>query len=185
MSRHELKEQDEITTSIQSFSEVVYSRKKEIITGVSILAVVILAVVGWRAYASNRDANAQTMLSQAINAYNDPAIKDGEQRRDFVWVGEVIDQMRWVAAHRAPDTIYNAGTGVASTFLEMIGAWFAARGESPRIELVPMPPDLSKQYQNYTKADISTLRGAGYDRPPVLPMDGVARTLAEIAELRR
>src|SRR6478609_7227100 len=116
---------------------------------------------------------------------NDPAVKDGEQRRDFVWIGEVIDQMRWVAAHKAPDTIYNAGTGVASTFLEMIHAWFAARGESPRIELVPMPPDLSKQYQNYTKAEMSTLRGAGYDRPPVLPMDGVARTLAEIAELRR
>jgi ADP-L-glycero-D-manno-heptose 6-epimerase len=115
---------------------------------------------------------------------NDPAIKDGEQRRDFVSVGEVIDQMRWVAGHNAPSTIYNAGTGVASTFLEMIHAWFAARGESPKIELVPMPPDLSKQYQNYTKADMSTLRAAGYDRPPVLPMDGVARTLAEITALR-
>jgi predicted negative regulator of RcsB-dependent stress response len=80
MSRHELKEQDEITTSIQTFSEAVYSRKKEIITGVSILAVVIFAVIGWRAYASNRDANAQTMLSQAINAYNNPTIKDEKER---------------------------------------------------------------------------------------------------------
>src|SRR5579871_5602251 len=80
MSRHELKEQDEITTSIQSFSEVVYSRKKEIITGVCILAAVILAVIGWRAYASNRDTNAQTMLSQAINVYNDPNIKDEKER---------------------------------------------------------------------------------------------------------
>ena len=80
MSRHELKEQDEITTSIQTFSEVVYSRKKEIITGVSILALLILAVVGWRAYASNRDANAQTMLSQAITAYNNPTIKDEKER---------------------------------------------------------------------------------------------------------
>lgn len=80
MSRHELKEQDEITTSIRTFTEVVYSRKKEIITGVSILAAVILAVVGWRLYASSRDANAQTMLSQAINAYNDPNIKDEKVR---------------------------------------------------------------------------------------------------------
>jgi predicted negative regulator of RcsB-dependent stress response len=80
MSRHELKEQDEITTSIQTFSEVIYSRKKEIITGVSILAVVILAVIGWRAYASNRDANAQAMLSQAISAYSDPNIKDEKER---------------------------------------------------------------------------------------------------------
>jgi ADP-L-glycero-D-manno-heptose 6-epimerase len=115
---------------------------------------------------------------------NDPGIADGEQRRDFVWVGEVIDQMRWVAAHPAPNAIYNAGTGVASTFLEMVHAWFKARGEAPRIELVPMPPDLSRQYQNFTRADMSALRDAGYDRAPVLPADGVARTLAGIAELR-
>lgn len=116
---------------------------------------------------------------------NDPGIADGEQRRDFVWVGEVIGQMQWVAAHGAPNAIYNAGTGVASTFLEMIRAWFAARGESPKIELVPMPPDLSRQYQNFTQADMSSLRDAGYDRPPVLPSEGVAKTLEEIARLRR
>jgi predicted negative regulator of RcsB-dependent stress response len=80
MSRHELKEQDEITTSLQSFTEILYARKKEIITGVSILAAVILLVVGWRVYSSNRDANAQTMLSQAITAYNDPAIKSDKDR---------------------------------------------------------------------------------------------------------
>jgi ADP-L-glycero-D-manno-heptose 6-epimerase len=115
---------------------------------------------------------------------NDAAIKDGEQRRDFVWVGEVLQQMRWVAARGAPNAIYNAGTGVASTFLEMIHAWFAARGDAPQIELIPMPGDLSKQYQNYTRADMSTLRDAGYALPPVLPSEGVARTLAEIRTLR-
>jgi ADP-L-glycero-D-manno-heptose 6-epimerase len=115
---------------------------------------------------------------------NDAAIRDGEQRRDFVWVGEVLQQMRWVAAHSAPSTIYNAGTGVASTFLEMIHAWFAARGEAPKIELIPMPGDLSKQYQNFTRADMSTLRNAGYALPPVLPAEGVARTLEEIRILR-
>jgi ADP-L-glycero-D-manno-heptose 6-epimerase len=138
-----------------------------------------MASILWKA---ERDIAAQGKV--LLFKSNDPAIKDGEQRRDFVWVGEVLQQMRWVAAHGAPNTIYNAGTGVASTFLEMIHAWFAARGETPKIELVPMPPDLSKQYQNYTKADMSTLRNAGYDLPPVLPTEGVARTLAEIRTLR-
>src|SRR5579884_1361553 len=80
MTRHELKEQDEITTTIQTFTEVLYARKKEILTSVSILAVVILAVIGWRVYSSNRDANAQAMLSQAINAYSDPSIKTDKER---------------------------------------------------------------------------------------------------------
>jgi ADP-L-glycero-D-manno-heptose 6-epimerase len=138
-----------------------------------------MASILWKA---ERDIAAQGKV--LLFKSNDPTIKDGEQRRDFVWVGEVLQQMRWVAARGAPNTIYNAGTGVASTFLEMIHAWFAARDEAPKIELVPMPPDLSKQYQNYTKADMSTLRNAGYDLPPVLPTEGVARTLAEIRTLR-
>ncbi len=107
---------------------------------------------------------------------------DGEQRRDFVWVGDVLHEMRWVAEH-APSGIYNAGTGVASTFLDMIHAYFAARGEAPRIEFVPMPESLANQYQNFTRADMSTLHAAGYDKAPVLPADGVAQTLREMQAL--
>ncbi len=114
---------------------------------------------------------------------NHPHFADGEQRRDFVWVGDVVSQMRWVAANRAPNDIYNAGTGVASTFLDMITAYFAARGETPRIEFVPMPVALSTQYQNFTQADMSTLQRAGYDRAPVLPTQGVAHTLEQMHAL--
>lgn len=114
---------------------------------------------------------------------NDPGFADGEQRRDFVYVGDVIAHMRFVARHQAPNTIYNAGTGVASTFLDMIHAYFAARGEAPRIEFVPMPESLVNQYQNYTRADMSTLQAAGYHHPPVLPAEGVAETLREMSAL--
>lgn len=114
---------------------------------------------------------------------NHPEFADGEQRRDFVWVGDIVHQMRWVAARRAPNDIYNAGTGIASTFLDMITAYFAARGEAPRVEFVPMPEALSAQYQNYTCADMSTVQRAGYDRAPTLPSDGVAATLAEMRAL--
>ncbi len=108
---------------------------------------------------------------------------DGEQRRDFVWVGDVINEMRWVAEHRAPSSIYNAGTGVASTFLEMIQAYFAARGETPNIEFVPMPESLATQYQNFTQADMSKVRDAGYHHQPTLPAEGVKKTLHEMSAL--
>ena len=114
---------------------------------------------------------------------NHPDFADGEQRRDFVFVGDVIDEMRWVAAAGAPSDIYNAGTGVASTFLDMIHAYFAARQEAPRIEFVPMPDSLAGQYQNFTQADMSTVQAAGWQQAPVLPLEGVRRTLTEMARL--
>lgn len=114
---------------------------------------------------------------------NHPDFADGEQRRDFVHVGDVVDEMRWVAAHRPPSGIYNAGTGVASTFLEMITAYFAALGKPPAIEFIPMPDALANQYQNFTQADMTAIRGAGYTKPPVLPAEGVERTLREMERL--
>ena len=114
---------------------------------------------------------------------NDPGFAHGEQRRDFVYVGDVLAQMRFVANNNVPSRIYNAGTGVASTFLDMIHAYFAARAEEPRIEFVPMPESLVNQYQNYTRADMSTLQGTGYRTAPVLPAEGVAHTLREMSVL--
>jgi ADP-L-glycero-D-manno-heptose 6-epimerase len=114
---------------------------------------------------------------------NHPDFADGEQRRDFVYVGDVVEEMRWVAAHLPPSGIYNAGTGVASTFLEMIHAYFAALGLPPAIEFIPMPDALVNQYQNFTRADMSSIRGAGCDRAPVLPAEGVALTLRAMEQL--
>jgi predicted negative regulator of RcsB-dependent stress response len=80
MTRHELKEQDEITTSLQRFTEVAIARKKELIAGSIALAAIVLAFVAWRVYSSNRNAAAQTALSQAINAYTDPNVKVDKDR---------------------------------------------------------------------------------------------------------
>ncbi len=80
MTRHELKETDEITTSIQKFSEMAYARKKEILAGAIAVVVLILLVVGWRVYSANRNASAQNQLSQAISAYSDTTIKSEKER---------------------------------------------------------------------------------------------------------
>jgi predicted negative regulator of RcsB-dependent stress response len=81
MTRHELKEQDEITSTIQKLSEFGYDRRKELITGVSILVVVILAVIGWRFYANSRDTKAESELSAAIDTFdNTTDIKSDTER---------------------------------------------------------------------------------------------------------
>jgi predicted negative regulator of RcsB-dependent stress response len=81
MTRHQLKERDEITTSLKKFTEFVYARQKEVIAGVSIVGVLAIAIIGWNVYSSNRNANAQSQLSAAINTFNDTAnIKSDKER---------------------------------------------------------------------------------------------------------
>jgi predicted negative regulator of RcsB-dependent stress response len=81
MTRHQLKEQDEITTSLQTFTELVVARKREVTIGLIVVAVLVIAIFGWRYYSSRRNASAQTQLSQAINTFNDTAnIKSDKER---------------------------------------------------------------------------------------------------------
>jgi tetratricopeptide (TPR) repeat protein len=81
MTRHQLKEQDEITTKLHTFTDLVVARKKELTTAGIVLAVLIVVIAGWRFYSSRRDASAQTQLSQAINIFNDTInIKSDKER---------------------------------------------------------------------------------------------------------
>jgi tetratricopeptide (TPR) repeat protein len=81
LTRHQLKEQDEITTKLQTFTELLVARKKEITIGVAALAVLVIAIVGWSFYSSRRNAAAQVQLSQAINIFNDTVnIKTDKER---------------------------------------------------------------------------------------------------------
>jgi len=109
---------------------------------------------------------------------NDPTIRDGEQRRDFVYVGDCIDHMLWFWRSAIPAGLYNSGTGQARTFLDLTTAVFAALGRPPRIEFIPMPADLDRKYQNYTQADMTKLRAVGYSAAPTDLASGVAKALA-------
>lgn len=132
-------------------------------------------------------ARKQILATGAMRLFksNDPAIKDGEQRRDFVYVGDCIEHMLWLWKNAAPNALYNSGTGTARTFLELIAAVFAALRRPPRIEFIDMPAELSRQYQNYTQADMSKLREAGFDGRSTALTDGVAATLAGVADSDR
>jgi tetratricopeptide (TPR) repeat protein len=81
LTRHQLKEQDEITTSLQSFTEMLVARKKEVTLGLTAVAVLVIAFFGWSYYSSRRNASAQLQLSQAIGIYNDTTnIKSDKER---------------------------------------------------------------------------------------------------------
>lgn len=91
--------------------------------------------------------------------------KDGEQKRDFVYIKDVVDVTLWLLDHSDVNGVFNVGTGKARSWNDVAKTMFAAVGKKPKIKYVPMPGNLANQYQNFTQADISKLRAAGYKKP--------------------
>lgn len=97
---------------------------------------------------------------------------NGEQRRDFVYVGDAVDVNLWFMDHPEKSGIFNLGTGRSQTFKDVANAviQFYGRGE---IKYISFPDNLKGRYQSFTEADISALRAAGYDAPFKTVEEGV------------
>jgi predicted negative regulator of RcsB-dependent stress response len=80
LTRSELKAQDEITTTLERWTESAVARKGEVITGAIIVVLLAAAFFGWRYYSSSRNAAAHKELSNVIFAFQDPASKSEKER---------------------------------------------------------------------------------------------------------
>lgn len=87
---------------------------------------------------------------------------DGEQRRDFVYVDDVVAVNLWFLEHPDVSGVFNTGTGKAQTFNDVANAVIDWHG-SGKITYVPFPEHLEGAYQSYTQADLAALRAAGCD----------------------
>ncbi len=101
---------------------------------------------------------------------------DGEQRRDFIYVGDAVAVNLWFLDHPEVSGIFNVGTGRSQTFNEVARAVIAWHGRG-EIEYIPFPEHLRGRYQSFTEADIGALRAAGYDQPFLTVEQGVSRYL--------
>ena len=88
----------------------------------------------------------------------------GEQRRDFIHVGDVVDVNLWFFERGKVSGIFNVGTGASATFNEVANAIIAWHGKGA-IRYIPFPEELKSRYQSFTEADVTALRAAGYARP--------------------
>jgi ADP-L-glycero-D-manno-heptose 6-epimerase len=95
--------------------------------------------------------------------------RDGEQRRDFIYVKDAV-AMTLHLAERGAYGIYNVGSGTAHTWLELVRPIFNAMRVPEQIEFIEMPAALREKYQYYTCANIRRLRSTGYDSP-FTPLD--------------
>ena len=111
----------------------------------------------------------------------------GEQRRDFVYVGDVVKVNMDFLESRASG-IYNLGTGRAQSFNELaaatVNACRALEGKAAQsvadlvaqgiIEYIPFPDALKGKYQSFTEADLAQLRNVGYKDAFASVEEGVA-----------
>ncbi|MDA1169394.1 MAG: ADP-glyceromanno-heptose 6-epimerase [bacterium] len=88
---------------------------------------------------------------------------DGGQKRDFVYVKDAVRATLFFLDHKEFGGIYNVGTGVARTWLDVARAMFAASDTLEKIEFIEMPTNLKKQYQYFTQANVKKLEATGFD----------------------
>jgi ADP-L-glycero-D-manno-heptose 6-epimerase len=89
---------------------------------------------------------------------------NGEQQRDFVYVGDCVAVNLWFMDHPEVSGIYNLGTGRAQAFNDVADAVIDWHGKGSK-QYIPFPDHLKGAYQSFTQADLTNLRAAGYDAP--------------------
>jgi len=86
---------------------------------------------------------------------------NGEQSRDFVYVGDAVDVNLWFMDNPGKSGIFNLGTGRSQPFNDVARAVINWHGKG-EMEYIAFPDHLKGRYQSFTEADISALRAAGY-----------------------
>ena len=99
---------------------------------------------------------------QLFKSHRD-GIADGDQRRDFIYVDDVVRVIMWLLASRNVSGIYNVGTGQARSFRDLILGAYGALSAKPNIEYIDMPEQIRGSYQYFTQATVARLQGAGYN----------------------
>jgi ADP-L-glycero-D-manno-heptose 6-epimerase len=162
-------------------------------------------VVGLRyfnVYGPN-EAHKGRMASVALHAYQQlhaegrvklfvgaDGYRDGEQRRDFIYVDDVVSVNLWFLGRRDVSGVFNCGTGKAQTFNRLaVAVVNTVHGTHAMlqdlvakrlIEYIPFPPALVGKYQSFTEADLTRLRAAGYTSEFKTVEQGVAAYVAEL-----
>jgi len=88
----------------------------------------------------------------------------GMQRRDFIYIKDIVSIVDFFLINKNTNGIFNAGTGQSSSFLELITSLYKALNKKPKIKFRPMPNSLRNHYQYFTEANTDNLRIAGYKK---------------------
>lgn len=129
-----------------------------------------MASVAYHFYNQLRDTG-RLRLFEGSDGYG-----PGEQERDFIHVDDVVAANLWLLDHPEVSGIFNLGTGRAQSFNDVAHAAIAWHGAG-EIDYISFPEHLKGRYQSYTQADMTALRGAGFEHRFTPVEEGVPRYL--------
>ena len=95
---------------------------------------------------------------------HNPEYRDGEQKRDFVYVKDLVNICMFLKNEEVESGIYNLGSGKARTFLDLVRATFEAMNREENIGFIDTPEDIRDKYQYFTEADMTKLVSQGYSK---------------------
>jgi ADP-L-glycero-D-manno-heptose 6-epimerase len=90
-------------------------------------------------------------------------IADGDQRRDFIYVDDVVRVTMWLLATPGVSGLFNVGTGTARSFRDLMLSAYAALDAKPNIQYIDMPEAIRGSYQYFTQSEVDRLHRAGYN----------------------
>ena len=94
---------------------------------------------------------------QLFKSHRD-GIADGDQRRDFIYVDNVVRVMMWLLATPSVSGLFNVGTGKARSFKDLILSAYAALGTRANIQYIDMPVEIRDSYQYFTQGEVDRLQ---------------------------
>lgn len=107
-------------------------------------------------------------------------IADGDQKRDFIAVEDVLSVLHFALEKPIGRGIYNLGTGQAQTYRALVSAVFKYLKQKEIIEFVDTPLELRERYQYFTQAKMDRLRAQGYASAFLSLEEGVASYLKKL-----
>ena len=157
-----------------------YVRRHESVFESQVVGFRYFNVYGPREQHKGSMASVAFHLNNQIEAGENPKLFEGsggygngEQRRDFIFVGDTVKVNLWMLENPEVSGIFNIGTGKSQTFNDVAESVIDYHGKG-EIEYIPFPGHLKGSYQSFTEADLTNLRNAGYDTPFLTVQEGVA-----------
>ena len=112
-------------------------------------------------------AYAQILNTGSVELFKShhPDFRDGEQQRDFLYVKDAVNATIHLATEPQAAGIFNIGSGIASTWIDLVSPIFHALDLPVSIQFIDMPEALRGKYQYRTLADTSRLKSCGWAGP--------------------
>ena len=102
-------------------------------------------------------------IMKLFKSYKD-GYKDGKQKRDFIYIKDVLEVMIFFYENNKIAGLFNLGRGTAETWNKIANSMFKALRKETNIEYIKMPEELQTRYQYFTEANMQKLNLAGYEK---------------------